>query len=71
MAMTQFEKAVINELQGIKKELHEMNKKKPEKGQVDGIGNKFTGLSLDGMNISEVLHRGINGKPLTRTTDLL
>lgn len=37
MAMTPFEKAVINELQGIKKELHELNKKKPEQGQVDGV----------------------------------
>ncbi|WP_155860384.1 hypothetical protein [Carnobacterium jeotgali] len=37
MAMTPFEKAVISELQGIKKELHELNKKKPEQGQVDGV----------------------------------
>lgn len=26
MAMTQFEKALINELQGIRKELHELNR---------------------------------------------
>lgn len=53
MAMTPFERAVINELQGIKKELHELNKKKPEPGQVDGveiktalIGEGFKGADL-------------------------
>lgn len=44
MAMTPFEKAVINELQGIKKELHEFNKKKPEQGQVDGVAMDFEGF---------------------------
>ena len=36
MAMTPFEKAIIAELKGIKNELHELNKKKPDPGQVDG-----------------------------------
>lgn len=36
MAMTPFEKALIKELQGIKKELHDMNKKETVSGQIDG-----------------------------------
>lgn len=36
MGMTSFEKAVIKELQGIRKELHELNKKQTEQGQVGG-----------------------------------
>lgn len=34
--MTQFEKAFVSELQGIRKELHELNKKKPAQGKIDG-----------------------------------
>lgn len=34
--MTSFEKAIINELKGINKELHELNKKKSEAGKIDG-----------------------------------
>ncbi|MGX8233959.1 hypothetical protein [Bacillus subtilis] len=44
MAMTQFEKQLLKELQGIRKELHEMNKKRPEPGQVDGY--EFDGRSV-------------------------
>lgn len=36
MAMTQFEKALISELQGIRKELHELNNKRPTQGEIDG-----------------------------------
>lgn len=41
MAMTQFEKALISELQEIKKELCEFNKKKQEQGQVDGCKSNY------------------------------
>jgi hypothetical protein len=34
--MTSFEKALIAVLKDIKRELHELNKKKPERGQADG-----------------------------------
>lgn len=33
--MNQFEKAVVNELKNIRKELHELNRKKPEKTTKD------------------------------------
>lgn len=46
MAMTQFEKAVINELKGIKKELHELNKPEPQQGQVDGLKSELDGQAL-------------------------
>lgn len=48
MAMTSFEKALIKELQGIKKELHDMNKKETVNGQVDG------------RNITQVINNGIS-----------
>lgn len=35
MPMTQFEKAVVSELKNIRKELHELNKKKSEKPRKD------------------------------------
>jgi len=47
--MTPFEKAAINELQGIKKELHELNRKKQEQGQVDGVIPKVN-ISIPGLN---------------------
>ncbi|MFL2100084.1 hypothetical protein [Mycobacteroides abscessus] len=55
MAMTPFEKAVVKELQGIKKELHEMNKKKPEQGQVDG-----TGIHIDSGALSNAISNRIS-----------
>lgn len=54
MAMTSFEKAVINELQGIKKELHELNKKKPEQGQVDGVAMD---VSMDFVGFVDEMNR--------------
>lgn len=65
MAMTSFEKALIKELQGIKKELHDMNKKETVNGQVDG------------RNIAQVINNGIsqpmsNGmRGVIRWSDLL
>jgi len=53
MAMTPFEKAAINELQGIKKELHELNRKKSEKGQIDGI-------KIDNNSLSDVIQNSIS-----------
>lgn len=52
--MTSFEKAVINELQGIKKELHELNKKKPEQGQVDGVAMD---VSMDFVGFVDEMNR--------------
>lgn len=55
MAMTPFEKALIKELQGIKKELHDMNKKETVSGQIDGrsiaqaINNGISQPMSDGM----------------------
>ena len=51
--MTPFEKAAINELQGIKKELHELNRKKSEKGQIDGI-------KIDNNSLSDVIQNSIS-----------
>lgn len=61
MAMTQFEKAVIAELQGIKKELHQMNKSKPEQGQVDGPSVK-----INSDIIAASLGKTLNGAIITR-----
>lgn len=36
MAMTEFEKKMLSEVKGIRKELHEMNKPVKIDGQVDG-----------------------------------
>lgn len=36
MAMTEFEKKLLTEVKGIRKELHEMNKPVKINGQVDG-----------------------------------
>lgn len=36
MAMTEFEKKLLSEVKGIRKELHEMNKPVKIDGQVDG-----------------------------------
>lgn len=44
MAMTQFEKALISELQAIRKELSKLNKKEPQKG--------FDELSIDAKELS-------------------
>lgn len=55
MAMTPFEKALIKELQGIKKELQDMNKKETVSGQIDGrsiaqaINNGISQPTSDGM----------------------
>lgn len=57
MAMTPFEKAVISELQGIKKELHEMNRKKAEQGQVDGIDGGISG----GIDIGAMISNSLRG----------
>lgn len=61
MAMTQFEKAVIAELQGIKKELHQMNKKEPEQVQVDGPS-----VQIDSNAIAASLGKALNGATLRR-----
>lgn len=55
--MTSFEKAIINELKGINKELHELNRKKPEQGQIDGI--KIDTNSLSGA-IQNSISNGIS-----------
>lgn len=62
MSMTPFEKAIINELQGIKKELHELNKKKPEQGQVDGM-SRTNDIDMGAM-ISNSL-RGVNHETIS------
>lgn len=58
--MTQFEKAVINELQGIKKELQKMNKKESPPGQVDGVN-----VQLDEQAISNALAKTLHGARIT------
>ncbi|MED0689950.1 hypothetical protein [Bacillus licheniformis] len=57
MAMTQFEKQLLKELQGIRKELHEMNKKRPEPGQVDG---RSVARSID-IDMGAVLNNRLRG----------
>lgn len=62
--MSQFEKALIRELQGIRKELHEMNRSKPEKGQVDGAST----ADMIANGIAKSLHGAtlVNGERLSR-----
>lgn len=55
MSMTQFEKALIKELQGIKKELRELNKKEPVQGQVDG-----SDISIDSGTLSNAISNSIS-----------
>lgn len=66
MAMTSFEKAVVKELQGIRKELHEMNKKEPKQGQVDGLEVK-----LDEHTLSNAIGKSLNGATIARGGGLL
>lgn len=61
MVMTQFEKAVVAELQGIKKELREMNKKEPIQSQVDGASVK-----INSAMIAESLGKTLNGATIKR-----
>lgn len=66
MSMTQFEKALIKELQGIRKELHELNKKEPVQGQVDGLEVK-----LDEHTLSNAIGKSLNGATIVRGGGLL
>ena len=63
MPMTQFEKALIKELQGIRKELHELNKKEPVQGQVDGVPlNVAIDIDELGNNLTQVVDRQLGGR---------
>lgn len=76
MAMSRFEQALIKELQGIKKELHELNRKKSEQGKIDGLEVKLDEQTLSNaisktLNGATLVRGGITSKPLSRWDDSL
>ena len=68
MAMTQFEKALISELQGIRKELHQLIKEKPVANPLDGLNAMPLDVAVEQEGFAQALAGALNKSEIRRAT---
>lgn len=68
MAMTQFEKALISELQGIRKELHQLIKENPVAHPLDGLNAMPLDVAVEQEGFAQALAGALNKSEIRRAT---